>query len=239
MQLKIKNFIQLFLDLVFPRFCLLCNREGVWLCSDCFDKLADNLIIESFCPYCERATIQAAICSLCRRQSNLDKLIFSLPYTQGGLKTIIYNFKFSKIKELALPLSQLIEARTKQLKLKLDSNIILMPIPLHRRRLNWRGFNQAEEIAKILSQKTGLVYKNNTLKRVRPTKPQTKLTGKIRRLNLKQAFIAKNNPGLSKKTVWLIDDVTTTHTTMEEAASALKKANPDIKKIYGVTVAKS
>ncbi|MFA9288930.1 MAG: ComF family protein, partial [Weeksellaceae bacterium] len=112
-------------------------------------------------------------------------------------------------------------------------DVVLIPIPLHTNRLKWRGFNQAQIIAKIVSQETDIPLLA-LLKRDKETQPQAQMSTKAQRKeNIKNAFTlvsTKHTP----TTVILVDDVFTSGATMNEAAKLLKQAG--IKKVIGFTL---
>ena len=102
-------------------------------------------------------------------------------------------------------------------------DFIIIPIPLHKRRQRERGFNQAEELGKVLSPLLKIPMKNDVLFRQKYTKPQARLkTG--REENIKNAFIVNTNESIIGKKIILIDDVATSLSTLEEAAKYLKMA---------------
>lgn len=127
------------------------------------------------------------------------------------LRKAIHKFKYSFYKDLAKPLSKLLIP---------PKNAIIIPIPLHKKRLSFRGFNQSEELAKNLSNKT-----LNLLQRVKKTTSQAKLSKSERQKNIKGSFEINPNVELPSKssTLILLDDVCTTFSTMNEAALTLKK----------------
>jgi ComF family protein len=103
---------------------------------------------------------------------------------------------------------------------------VLIPVPLHRRRLLARRYNQMAEIARPLSRITGLTYLPDSLIRTRATDSQGGKSGTGRRRNVAQAFAVPDGKasGLAGKRVLLIDDVLTTGATAEACAMALKQA---------------
>jgi len=112
---------------------------------------------------------------------------------------------------------------------------VIVPVPLHRRRLAARGFNQAAEIAGPVSQRLDLPLRIDMCIRVRHTVEQTLLTGRDRRRNLNDAFVARRQlKGLS---VAIVDDVLTTGTTVRAVAGAVRKAGARQTQVW--TVARS
>ncbi|MDO8504188.1 MAG: hypothetical protein Q7S60_05945, partial [bacterium] len=135
--LNIKNFL---LDLFFPKTCFSCQREGDYLCQDC------------------KATLEVS--SLHKKFStlNLSDLYFPVPYQNPLIKNLIQKFKYEPFaKELAKPLSSLIIEHFQLLDNKPDfSNAVLIPAPLGKKRLKWRGFNQSQKLAEELAGFLGL-----------------------------------------------------------------------------------
>ena len=112
---------------------------------------------------------------------------------------------------------------------------ILVPVPLHRWRENWRGFNQAELIGKQMGKKMALV---RGLARTKATNQQARtVTRGMRAENIKGAFgLAREGEGLSGKRVILVDDVFTSGATLRECAGTLKKAG--VKQVWGLVLAR-
>ncbi len=222
MQGKIKSFI---FDLIFPKFCLGCQREGDYLCPDC------------------RATIEIFSSHQPLKTKHLQDLYFATDYQNFLLKRLIQKFKyFPFLKELA-PLAssliidhlQLIDNPPEFFKEKKD--YLLIPIPLTKKRLKWRGFNQAEEIAKHLGEFLNLPVLNNVLLKKKSSLPQVELSERERKENVKGSFFFQNEKLIRGKKVILVDDIYTTGATMEEAAKILKEAGA--KEIIGMVVAKA
>lgn len=112
---------------------------------------------------------------------------------------------------------------------------LLVPIPLHPRRLRRRGFNQSELVAGYLGEKLGLTVAGNVLKRITHTWPQTALTADERVENIAHSFAAPSPKLIEGKTVILLDDVKTTGATLNEAASVLKEAGAW--RVWAITIA--
>ncbi len=222
MRKKIKN---IFLNLLFPKFCFGCHREGYYLCQDC-ESILD---ISGF-----HQTLKT---------EEFEDLYFSTEYKNPLLKNLIQSFKYQPfIKELSSPLSSLIINHFQLLdnsplfyEEKLDFSLI--PIPLEKRRLRWRGFNQAKEIAKKLSEFLGLPLINDVLIKEKETLPQVKLSDKERRGNILRAFCCQNQEKIKGKNFLLVDDIYTTGSTIKEAAKVLKKSGA--KKIIGIVIARA
>jgi ComF family protein len=216
--MKIKKYI---LDLIFPKFCLGCKRERSFLCEDCFSTLEISTTHQKF------------------KGKNLTDLYFPVNYENFLVKRLIQNFKYPPlIKELKKELASLIISHFLLLDKKPNfSDFFLVPVPLSKKKLKWRGFNQAEEIAKELSNFLKIPLISDCLIKMKETKDQVELSEKERRENVKGVFFVKNKEKIWGKDVLLVDDVFTTGSTMEEAARVLKEAGA--KKIVGIVVAKA
>ncbi|MCI0542404.1 hypothetical protein L0Y69_01445 [bacterium] len=121
---------------------------------------------------------------------------------------------------------------------KKRGQFLLVPIPLSKERLQKRGFNQSELIAKYLTRLAPEIFENRSdiLARIKNTEHQTLLKNREERLkNLKGSFVVKNPDAIRGKIITLIDDVATTGTTLIEARRALLAAGA--RRVYGATVA--
>ena len=113
----------------------------------------------------------------------------------------------------------------------------LIPVPLHKKRLHSRRYNQAALLCKYLSKKTMIETDYFSLQRVQNTVPQVSLTGIKRQNNLKKAFALKNTEKFKGKSVVIVDDVKTTGSTLNECAKVFRKAG--VKYIYSLTLAQT
>jgi len=227
----LKNFL---LNIFFPKFCLGCEKEGTYFCEDC--KACLEISEDNFC-LCKspKRLTEGGKCNNCQPKE-LNGLYFTVSYRNKLIKKLIRQFKYEPyIKELAEPLTSLII--THFLLLDKGNQIrkgkILVPIPLSKRRLRERGFNQAEEIAKNLSKFLEIPL-CNCLVKIKETPSQVDLSKKERRENVKGVF--EIDEEAKDKRILLVDDVYTTGTTMNEAAKVLKEAGA--KEVWGVVIAR-
>ncbi|MGC9031288.1 MAG: ComF family protein [Minisyncoccia bacterium] len=227
------------LNLLFPKFCLGCKKEGTFICEDCLSTI--EISEYTFCPFCEKPN-RTFLGKTCKKHRNfyLNGLFSATSFQNNLVKTLIYNFKYEPfLKELAKPLSFLIISHFLLSKNEIvfkNSNSLILPIPLHISRLKFRGFNQSELIAKEITNYFNVEFSNNVLFRIKKTKPQIKLNKEERKENIKESFLVRENKIIKNKTIFLVDDVFTTGFTMEEAAKALKIAGA--KSVYGIVIAR-
>lgn len=106
----------------------------------------------------------------------------------------------------------------------LDQYAALVPVPLHWRRTWWRGFNQATLLAEHVARLPDAPPLVPLLRRTRYTTPQSRLKGRARKQNLAGAFAVRPGHRAKDRSFLLIDDVTTSGTTLQECARALRQA---------------
>lgn len=216
------------LNILFPKNCINCKKEGSYLCDDCLSLIEVNHFQYCLCEKLEKNDK----CNNCRNK-HLDKLFSSTSFKNNIVKNTINKLKHSHIKELSIPLAYLILKHLQIINCKIDKNFILIPVPLFNKTKRSRGFNQSEEIAKIISETTGMNLLD-CITKIKNTKTQTETKRKERVNNVKNSFRVIEN--LRGKNIILIDDVYVTGSTMEECAKELKKAGANI--VWGVTVAR-
>ncbi|MEI8096588.1 MAG: ComF family protein [Candidatus Moraniibacteriota bacterium] len=229
-----------FLDMLFPLFCLGCGAHGKYLCDSCLEIFPRRL--KQRCPTClKKITPHGEACFDCSYKNALDGLFAASLYRSPLVSASIHTFKYNFIPSLALPLGSLLAERIIEIDLPLPD--ICIPVPLHSKRLRFRGFNQSELLAEAfvnaLTPGLDIPLLKNSLLRTRYTKPQMKTHTKEERLkNLTAAFTCTKEAIslLQGKSIWLIDDVSTTGTTLEECALALKNAGA--KNVFGIVLAR-
>ena len=256
--------INIFFNFIFPIECLFCKEEGTFVCKKCFKKLEFNT--NNFCLCCKKKTVWGEFCISCKNQYYLDGILFATNYEDKKISNLIKKFKYNFVKEIGKDLAKFLYLYWKNF---INSNIfqqktnfinlkkgLIIPIPLHKKRYNWRGFNQAQILAEEFSKKTKFPI-NYQLIRTKYKKAQAKFNRQNRQENIKNCFswltlIDKEHPILPKfknnlfdqkntlnnlknYEIILIDDVATTGATLNEAAKILK--NNGAKKVWGLVVA--
>ena len=177
-------------------------------------------------------------CFQCAEQSPLDALFSATCYHVPVIKKMIHAYKYRFVESVVVPLGNLFAKSIERSTLPLPHFIV--PVPLHTKRLRYRGFNQSELLASTLTrlvpalQGTPLLP---ALQRIRHTTPQQKTRSKKERVtNLTDAFRIPPDTDVHNKIIWLVDDVATTASTLTECARILKEAGA--KKVYAVVLAK-
>ena len=205
------------LDLLFPPRCVSCREMGSLLCAKCRNEF--ELVEPPLCPRCGRPNTNGRLCPLCQRGPLQVDGVRSMAYFDGTLREAIHSFKYSNLQDLAIPLGKLMGQYWEKTPLPAE---IIVPVPLHPDRLRERGYNQATLLARELGKSIGLPVAEDSLVRVRATRPQVELGAQERKENVRDAFHC-SSAELAGKQVLLIDDVCTTGATLEACAIALRQ----------------
>ncbi len=229
--MNFNQIIKTIKDYIFPIFCLGCKKEGEWLCDSCYKRL--DLSGVFFCPVCHRSQEGGAPCLLCQRNCFVESEIAVTKYHEDlPIGHIVRTLKYDLAEDVLKIIEQIITDFLKNNPNLIEEVDCIIPVPLHKKRLAERGFNQAELIANILGKQIHKPVKN-VLQRIRHTTHQSKLSRKKRLQNVIGAFDIDFIPPAR---VLLVDDVYTTGSTMGECAKELKKHGVD--KIYAFTLAR-
>ena len=205
---KTKNF---FLDLLFPRYCIDCGAEGDWICGECLKKI--DIIKQPFCPQCRRATKMGEFCDICKGGVTpplLDGIIICANFDEGILREAIHIFKYNRVFDIGKILGQIMAGKLKSIPVgagfkPAPTFDLIIPVPLHKKRKAWRGFNQAEILGRELTYqlKTNdqeldkIIFRKDILIRKRYTIPQAELDREERLNNLKDVFVVGNGHAYS------------------------------------------
>ncbi len=212
------------LDTLFPRACLACGeapRDGEPFCLQCLAQIEPAP--PHTCPRCGRPGNDST-CPACRRHPPAFRKARWLAYHQGPLARAVRDFKYKRRWVNGPELGRYLVRHTPPH--WLEQVDLLVPVPLHRRRLMSRGFNQALVLARPLARRYQLELMPRLLIRRRYTRPQVGLNPDQRRQNVQDAFYVPPAQAelLRGKNVLLLDDVFTTGATADQCALTLKRA---------------
>jgi len=229
-----------FLDLVFPIRCLGCGKFGQYVCRGCLGTIAVKKTFE--CIGCKRNTPFGQTCYLCAKTSSVDQLLIAADYHEPLVKMSLKFLKYKFISDLSGPLSILVKRYLKWLSLNkklnvFEDNPLLVPVPLHQRRLNWRGFNQSQLLAKNIAGSFQIETTEGVIIRLVNTIPQADISEREERMkNLNGILYVADKNKISGRKIILVDDICTTGATLNECAMVLK--NNGAIKVVGLVVAR-
>ena len=195
--------------------CLLCGEESgpELLCAACDAELP---ALAEHCPQCALPSPAGAVCGSCLdRPPHYDRTLALWRY-EFPCDRLVQALKYRARLALSGFFARSLASRP------LPEVDLVVPMPLHPKRLAERGFNQALEIARDLARRLGRPIEPRGVLRVKDTLPQTKLPYEERAKNVRGAFLCKLD--LSGASVAVVDDVMTTGATLNELARALKRA---------------
>src|SRR5262245_9498293 len=229
-----RRLVDPLLAVVFPARCPACARllrlprKGP-LCEGCWAALPRHAA--PLCP-CGAA---GGRCARCRRGLNPIRLGASLGPYDGSLRLLVHELKFRGKRAVAGRLAEAM-LETAAARAVITPGCVMVPVPLHPRRLRARGFNQPELLARELARRSGCRLAGGALVRRADTPPQTGLSAAARRANLRDAFVVRRRGPLAGRAVVLVDDVFTTGSTARACARALRLAG--VKEVRLLTAAR-
>lgn len=218
-------------DFFFPRRCLGCGKLGSFLCASCTRTLPR--LLPPFCQKCGKPGSSGGFCPACWGSlTGIDGI--RSPFRFGGtIRQAVHALKYDNLRAISPDLARLMHNYLQANSVPGD---VLVPVPLHPRRLRQRGYNQSVLLACELAKLTDLPVIEDCLYRSRNSLPQARAaTVEERRDNVIGAFICKNEK-LAGAGVILIDDVCTTGATLEACANALKIGGTE--SVWGLTLAR-
>jgi ComF family protein len=218
------------LDVIYPPRCLLCRtflRKSEPKSSICPACLADFRTSASpLCPICGRSYVRGVeedhTCEDCLRKRPFYQSA-NAPYLyEGPLVSAVQEFKYGKKATLANVLGPLL-ADFAETRYGFRKDLLIMPVPLHPKRLRERGFNQSLLLARHVAGGLQAQLDYLSLRRTRYTAPQTGLGREKRGKNVKGAFEVEEPSSVDGKSILLVDDVSTTGHTLNECARVLRQ----------------
>lgn len=217
-----------FIDWLTPPKCVACRADvtaGAALCLACWQTL--TFIDEPVCEMLgtpfdydqgEGALSAAAIAE----PPPWDRARAAVAFTETA-KHLVHLLKYNDMPEAGLAMAHMMQGAGRKLVAGCD---VILPVPLHRRRLWQRRFNQAAVLAQEIARLSGKPFVTDALLRPSATRSQVGLTADERRKNVRRAFVVppEKQPVIGGKRVLVIDDVRTTGATAAAVAQTLKAA---------------
>ncbi|MDZ4838770.1 MAG: phosphoribosyltransferase family protein [Bacteroidota bacterium] len=207
-------WLQSLIGLIFPKACRLCLTDLILLeteiCLNCKDSFAKTYTELSSSNYAKNRLMgrlhlqEANALYIYRKGTNVQKLI--------------YHIKYYNAQKLAVE-----SGRDLGLILKDGPNAydVIIPIPLHKKKLKKRGYNQAELISKGVAEILNIPSDCNSVLKEINTNSQTRSGRYLRWLNVKEVFTIQPNADLNNKHILIVDDVLTTGATIEACAQSI------------------
>ncbi len=230
--------------LVFPHACAICRRDlggdlVPFFCDVCWAGIEP--LRGASCPRCHlpfkspTATVESPThtCGACRARPPAFTRAWGLYPLQSPLQDALWLYKYNGKVSLAQPLARLFLTAFPAS----PSADVIAPVPLSPQRLRHREYNQSLLLAAHLSRAMNLPLSYGNLIRVKDTEAQTTLTRSARLRNLRRAFHVARPEEFEGKRIYLIDDVMTTGTTLNECAKTLRKAGAG--DVYAIALARA
>jgi len=230
----VKEKLNIVKAIIYPERCPVCEKihtigkQG--FCKNCENKL--SIISEPVCAGCGRKVEEFEYyCTDCKKQKHeFDGGRFLFSYEQ--MAASVYRFKYMNRPEYARTYAKAIYDNLNDW-IDIINPDAFIAVPLNKKRLIKRGYNQAAELSIELSKLTGIPVKNELVGRIKNTEPQKLFDRPGRQNNMKKAFIVYENV-VKLGTVVLVDDIFTTGSTLDSLTHELKLAG--VKKVYFITL---
>ena len=215
------------INFLYPTQCRICkNHFGIetvpYMCDKCWGNI--DFVERPWCDLCGLPKTDGT-CDKCNTKPPRFGKLRTIAFYEGAVQQAIHIFKFERRLYFAKFLIQLIIDNVPS-----DCDITdydyIIPIPIHKRRLNERGFNQCFVLCKGISKKFKVEVKTDVLTRRKNTSPQSSLDRDKRMQNIIGAFGLSNEDQIQGKRILLFDDVFTTGATVSEAVNVLWSADP-------------
>lgn len=236
-------------DWLYPPRCRACagrilGHDAEYFCLACWQKIA--LVGHPLCNICGRpypdgsgSDHPCGACMLRAPHFSQARAWACYPRDEGfehPLRRVVQKYKYGRKVALGKPLGRLMADGCEEF-LRACSVDVIVPVPLHPKRLRWRGFNQSVLLARQVSSRYGVALDPFVLRRSAATPPQTQLTEEERRRNVRGAFELNSERPVKGKTVLLVDDVYTSGATVNECSRTLRKSGA--KEVFVLTLARA
>jgi ComF family protein len=222
-------------NFVYPPRCAACGvrftlETSARVCARCLGRIEP--LPGPLCERCggplESGASGAVQCARClstpphfRRARSVARYRIAAEDDPDSLPALIRRHKYGLDQSVGRALAEFLPAA---LPLESAECDVVIPVPLHRRRLWWRGFNQAAILGAEIARRIGAPLDTAALRRTRPTRPQTARDHDARVRNVRGAFAAPAPARVAGRRVLLVDDVMTTGATVDECARTLLRA---------------
>jgi ComF family protein len=241
--------LDLLVDWLYPPRCRGCGgrifgRDAECFCAACWQLI--RLLAHPLCDICGRPFPDASgadhVCGGClSRPPEFTQARAWACYprqetAEHPLRHAIQRFKYGRKVSLGKPLGRVLAQGCRLLLAEWKVDVII-PVPLHPKRLRWRGFNQSVLLGRELSRVFDLPLDPFLLERKVETPPQTQLSEEERRGNVRGAFFVNPEKSVENRSVLLLDDVYTSGATVNECSRCLKRAGA--KEVYVLTLARA
>lgn len=236
-------------DIIYPPRCVVCGRflwkaplvrgtRSAFFCPECTTDF--HSVASPLCPVCGQPfsseVTEDHLCEDCLRKRPFYEAAWAPYRYEGAILKGIYRLKYGSKGFLADAFGPLL-TRFVEARLEGGENLMIMPVPLHPKRLRERGFNQSLLLARHVSRALHIDLDFLSLRRVRYTPPQASLAKKERQQNVRGAFELATQGAVQGKTILLVDDVVTTGNTLNECARILRKGGAE--KVFGLSLART
>jgi ComF family protein len=221
------------MDWLFPTTCAGCEKPGQRWCADCHQSV--NRIGQAACQRCgeplynSQADQALNVCHHCQEKPPLYEALGSWAIYEGALHRLKYNHDLG----LGDVFADFLSSYVVEKRWPVD---LVLPVPLGRKRLKERGYNQAGLLARPVAQAFGWRYEPDGLIKIKDTPSQVGLNHNERKINVHGAFLGDVEK-IKGANVLLIDDVTTTGATLEACTAALLEAKAN--RVWGLTLARA
>lgn len=236
-------------DWLYPPRCRACagriyGRDAESFCVSCWKNI--QLVEHPLCKVCGRPFPDASgddhSCGVCLEQA--PRFVAARAWAcypreesaEHPLRRVVHRFKYGRRVSLGKPLGRLLAYGCKEFLASIQADLIV-PVPLHGKRLRWRGFNQSVLLARQISRAYGIRLDPFVLRRSKETPPQTQLSEEERRKNIRGAFTLNAEKSVKDKAILLVDDIYTSGATVNECSRTLMRGGA--KEVYVLTLARA
>ena len=230
MSARLPSMISSALNLLFPLQCFGCGNYGSFLCAACEGTLP--VLIAPYCEICSEPLSSGRLCRQCAATPPAIDGIRGVCLMEGAVREAIHGLKYRNLKAAAPTLGGLL---AQCLESNPVSGDVLVPVPLHRRRLRDRGYNQSALLAKEVAKRTGLPVREDVVVRIRESAPQVSISSREERArNVEGSFDCVGS--VHGQRLILVNDVVTTGSTMSACATPLKAGGA--RSVWGLALAR-